>query len=253
MENIIKQYTNAKTPYFFRYAKDKVYSGNVGDSQVEPINLSMMNRITREIKENRNMFASIKSMGDLDYTMLLPNRSDQYVNEDLNKRFDRWNKKYSNVLNTDEDIWRKNNLPTIIRTVYEDLVGVEPDVTKIINSLVVFMYKKPGARRKNLLWHVFGEQLYNNLWENLKGYPTNICQCCGKRTDEHLIRGKCFKCRQTEVKELQGMKLVKCIDCGEELLMPIRSRTCRCEDCKRKRKNDRNKNNMRKYRLTNQN
>ena len=72
--------------------------------------------------------------------------------------------------------------------------------------------------------------MYQNLLENV--HQRNICRQCGIRTDEELIRGKCFDCRQEEIKKLKGKKLICCVDCGFEEVVSSRSRTDRCERCR---------------------
>jgi hypothetical protein len=60
-------------------------------------------------------------------------------------------------------------------------------------------------------------------------------------TDEELIRGKCFKCRQAEIKKLGGKKLIKCVDCGKDVIVESRSRTCRCEKCAKYERDEHNR------------
>ena len=111
---------------------------------------------------------------------------------------------------------------------------IEPDDDKVLNSLVAFLYKKPSTRKKNLLWYVYGEKIYQNLSENVD--HKTICHQCGARVDETLIRGKCFKCRQEEIKKKGGKKLIVCVDCGKEVLISKNSRVERCEKCREYKK-----------------
>ena len=54
---------------------------------------------------------------------------------------------------------------------------------------------------------------------------------CGKRVLKgSLIRNKCLKCRDKELKE-KGTKTIQCIDCGEWIEVDIFSKTCRCNEC----------------------
>lgn len=65
MDELIKKYTKAKTPQFFIYAKNKK------QHQVEPINNSTINKIVKEIKDNRQMFRPIKNLATIDYSLML--------------------------------------------------------------------------------------------------------------------------------------------------------------------------------------
>ena len=83
------------------------------------------------------------------------------------------------------------------------------------------------------MWFAFGEQLYNNLSENIDK-DTEVCMKCGKRVLKgSLIRNKCLKCRDKELKE-KGTKTIQCIDCGVEFEVPRNSnKRCRCESCQK--------------------
>ncbi len=176
------------------------------------------------------MFRPIKNLGSIDYLLLIKDKNDSYYNEEINKVFDKWNKKYGNNININEDDdTNKNNLHAVAVQVKTDLNAIEADDDKVINSLVSFLYKNSSTRKKKLFWYIYGEQLYNNLIENVE--HKNVCRQCGCRTDEELIRGKCFKCRQEEIKKLGGKKLIKCVDCGKDVIVDARSRICRCEGC----------------------
>ena len=231
VDELLKHYGKENVPYFFQYAKDK------DRKQCEDINNSMMNRIVKSIKENKLMFNSIRNLEDIDYTLFLKNRKDNYSNDELNKRFIEWNKKYGNNLKIDSENTDKNNIPTIVSELLKDLHEIESDDDNIVNSLVDLLYKNPSTRKKKLLWFAFGEKLYNNLSENIDK-DTEVCMKCGKRVLKgSLIRNKCLKCRDKELKE-KGTKTIQCIDCGIEVEVPRMSRTCRCDDCFEKRKKE---------------
>lgn len=241
VDEILKKYGRMKVPYFFYYAKDKRLD------QVEDINNSTINKIVKEIKNPKNMFKPIKNLEKVNYLLLLKDKNDFYFNDEINKKFDLWNKKYGNniKLNEDDDT-NKNNINEVVKQIREELHCIESDDIKIINSLVSFLYKKPSTRKKKLLWYIYGEQLYSNLLENVEN--KNICQQCGKRTNEELVRGKCIECRQDEIKKLKGKKIIKCIDCGKEFKVNTNSRTKRCENCREIKRKEQKRLEMQKYR-----
>lgn len=218
-------------PYFFQFAKDKK------EKQCENVNNSIVNRISKAIKDPKNMFKPIKKLGQIDYHIFIKDMIDNYSNNELNIIFDSWNKKYGNnvKLNEDPDT-QKNNLIAIANEVRSDLNKIESDNQKIINSLVKFLYEKPSTRKKKLLWYIYGEELYNNLVENLEASElssTKICRKCGSRVDK-LVDYKCEVCRKSEIKELGGKKIIKCIDCGKNVEVGSKSRKKnRCDDCQK--------------------
>ena len=238
VDRILKEYGKQRVPYFFQYAKDKKYSDDEKKSQCEKINNSVINKITSEIKDNRNMFRPIKKLNSINYLLLIKDKIDSYSNEQINKTFDKWNKKYGNNVNiSEDDDTNKNNLYAVAVQVKNDLNMIEPDDNKVINSLVTFLYKTPSTRKKKLFWYIYGEQLYNNLLENID--HKKICRKCGCRTDEELVRGKCFKCRQEEIKKLGGKKLIKCVDCEKDIIVDSRSRIKCCINCQEIRNKER--------------
>lgn len=245
VDEILKRYGRRKVPYFFYYAKDKRLD------QVEEINDSTINKIVKEIKDNKNMFRPMKNLADVNYLLFLKDKSDVYSNEELNKVFDRWNKKYGNNISFDEDNSNKNNIMAIANQVRLELNAIEPDDDKVINSLVSFLYKKPSSRKKKLLWYVYGEQLYNNLLTNVDS--KNICRKCGKRTDEELVDGKCSECRKIENQE--NKKMVKCSDCGKDIFVNVKNnrKIHRCEECKKIKRIESTRAAVRKHRKCKQN
>jgi len=245
VDQILKEYGKMKVPYFFYYAKDKKLD------QVEELiceenkkprisDQSMINKIVLTIKDNKNMFKPISGLNKLDYKMLLKDGKDnKFHSDEINIVFDRWNKKYGNNVNLNEDDdTNKNNLVAVANEVRKDLYSVESNDDNIINSLVSFLYKKPSTRKKKLLWYIYGEQLYNNIKSNIEDDTRNICHKCGSRVDEELVDGKCKRCRNKEFEETNGMKTKKCKDCGKKMMLPKSSRAVRCDECKEIKKRE---------------
>lgn len=222
----MKKYGRAKVPYFFKYVKDK------NDNEVESITNNTINKIVKEINDNKQMFNPINKLGKVDYRVLLKDKNDSYSNDKINECFQKWNKKYGLNLKIDDKNALLNNKNIIAESIKEELYKEEPDENKIITSLVKYYYSKPSQRKKKLLWYVYGEQLYENLVNNI-GERT-ICHQCGAAVNEKLVRGKCVKCRTKEANE-RGYKLIQCIDCGVDVILPRNNkRTCRCEKCQEK-------------------
>ncbi len=240
----MKKYGKAKVPYFFKYVKDKT------DNEVEQITDNTINKIVNEINDNKQMFNSISKLGKVDYRVLLKDDND-YSNDKLNERFQKWNKKYGLNLKIDDKNALLNNKNIIAESIKEDLRKEESDEDKIITSLVKYYYGRPSQRKKKLLWYVYGEQLYENLVNNI-GERT-ICHQCGAVVNEKLVRGKCVKCRTKEVNE-RGYKLIQCIDCGVDVILPRNNkRTCRCEECQKKINQEKwNENNKKWNKMKNQ-
>lgn len=199
-------------------------------NQVEPVNNSVINRITIKIKDSEKRFKIMKGLKKVDYHLLLKDGVEEHFSEEINKIFDKWNRKYGHLVNMNsEDDNKKNNLLELTKEVRNEIFKVEPDIDKVITSLILFLYKKPSQREKNLLWYVYGEELYNNLVKNVD--QKNICRVCGRRTSEKLVRGKCRHCSRESKNNI--MKITTCSCCGKEMLVKKSSRAMFCENCRK--------------------
>lgn len=225
---IIQSYTKNKVPYFFLYAKNK------NRDQVMDINDSMMNRIVKEIKDPPQTLKEIRNLGLIDCRVFISKNEISERYDELVKEFDKANRKYGYNLNIDDEDHDRNNLPSICEDIKRTLACIEPDPEILLTSLVIHMYSTRNTRKKNLLWFMYGNELYDNLLKKLP--PNNICSCCGKRTSEELVHGKCSECRELEIRET-GRKMITCIECGEEFEINKKdTKTCRCEGCRQKKR-----------------
>jgi len=197
---LIKQYTKAKVPYFFMYAKDKT------ENQVEEINNSVVNKLDGIITDRRLKF-SLKEFGKLDYTMLMNNPSIEIDNEIINT-YTKLNRKYHYKVNM-EDCDNKNmvHIATEIKDKMSTFKYSEIDIT---DMLVKQLYGLKHSRSKESLWFCYGDIIVNNLKRNI-GNKTAVCQHCGKRFE-----------KENEWQEY-------CIDCKG--YQPMESKTIICSDC----------------------
>ena len=178
------------------------------------------------------MFNSIRKLGKINYCVLLNGENDDYTNVQVNKEFQKWNKKYGLNLKFDDEHADRNNKNMVAQTIKNELLKIEPNENNIITSLVRYYYGKPSERKKRLLWYVYGDMLYKNLCKNVG--ERIICHQCGTEINYKLIRGKCRNCRQKEI-SAKGYKLISCIDCEKEVIVDKGNRrTCRCEECQEK-------------------
>lgn len=228
VDMILKKYSKKKVPYFFYYAKDKEFIS------CENINSSLMNKVATEIEDSRLLFNNVKRLKKIDYKLLLKDKKDCYSNFNINKIYDTYNSQYGNNLKVDDENKSKNNIPQITKKFKELLQEVEIDENKILSSLVKHLYLNPSSRKKKLLWFTYGEELFNNLSSNIDK-STTVCMKCGKRVDnDEIIRDKCSDCRKKEIKELEGNKIIKCLDCGCDVeINSLDNKTKRCMSCQK--------------------
>lgn len=243
---IIRSYTKKKVPYFFTFAKSAKYGKGENLSSVEDIGVGVMDRITQNITSNRLMFSTIKNLAPVDYRKMLDNEWPDYTNENIDRRFDYYNRTYGYNIRYDEDDKSKNNISYLLQDMRNDLLRIEPDESKIITSLVIHMYKKNTQQKKNLLWLLYGDIMCENIETNCKG-ENNICLKCGRRVEYKLIGHKCRACRNEENRN--GFKKIVCADCGTEFTIPNSSRMIRCDDCRTKRRQEQYRNSKKANKL----
>lgn len=175
------------------------------------------------------MFKKLAWLSPIDHTLML--QSD-YSNDEINKCFDLWNKKYGNNIHFDEnDDTDRNNLGEVSKEVMNDLMAIEPNPDKILDSLVLFLYSTPSTRKKKLLWYVFGDRLFSRLQSKLDN--KQYCTKCGRRSNK-TINGWCEQCVMSS-----GQKPVTCKTCGQDFLVPPNdNRTRYCFDCRKEYRNN---------------
>lgn len=175
IDDIIRSYTKAKVPHFFIYAKDKT------EAQVEPINNSVMNRISSAISSSRVKYS--KSIGKLDYRMLMNNSFNLNIapNNPIVNSYNYWNK-HQFLFNTQDENHVNQEDMYIFQKIRENIIADSGEnINYIVNTLVNYLYGVKQATNKKTLWACFGDILYNNLCENLKDSKDKICPICGKR------------------------------------------------------------------------
>lgn len=204
INNTIKQYTKARVPNFFQYAKDKD-----PDTQVEPPNNSTMNRISAKIPTSRIRYNN--KIGKFDWTMLI-NKSVDYTTRENSPIIERynwwmWNQRrfdYGDDPHINEDDLYK------YRRIAQDIVEYSNEpLDVVVNSLVAYLYTVKKSSNKKMLWACFGCTIVDNLRINT-AQLNPICPICGKRFKprdvcQHYCSEECYKKadnqRRTESRE----------------------------------------------------
>lgn len=220
IDKLIKKYTKAKLPYFFKYAKDKKHD------QVEELNNSIVNQLDKIIKNNRLRF-KVSDFGKLDYTMMMGN-PDIKIDTDVIDEYIILNKQYHYKINMESEY--KNNISHIAQQIRNSLSDYEYSDEEITDMLVKYLYGVKNSKSKESLWFCYGNIIVDNLKRNI-GNKTAVCAKCGKRYHKEFPNQKyCDNCDNTY--EKIGNKKVICVDCGKEFEVDARNMTkIRCDKC----------------------
>lgn len=249
----ITSFTKGDVPYFFTYAKDKIYieqnEEKSDKSQVEKRNESFVNKLDYKIINPRincrNLKYKGKKLGDIDYKKLVNNPNiecrvgfhkngtiDESETDPMIVKYCELNKAYhfkidkeyvdmprDSITNTQmkHDLFFKR-VGNEIRTELSQFGYTDSEITDI---LVKFLYHIKPSKYKAALWFCYGQYIVENLKRN--------------------------NCKS-------DTKIIQCVDCGEWFDVENDKKhlkTCRCESCDDEHKNMLNRNRVNKFRNKN--
>lgn len=180
IDKIIKSYTKAKVPYFFRFAKDKE------SEQVEHPNESAMNRLSAYIPDKRISYC--KTVGKFDYRMLMNLDCGFDIREDnqIIERYKYYNRNQNFLFKTDDENHASQEDLYMFRFIRDKILEeTGAELNYVVNTLVVYLYTVQKNSNKKMLWSSFGDVIVENLKKNVKG---KICPICGKRFEPNSNR-----------------------------------------------------------------
>lgn len=191
----IKEFTNAKLPAFFEYAKDKE------TDQVSARNQSFVNKLYDRIP-NKSINTRGMNLGKLDYQKMMHNVN-IVCSKEVSNLYDKLNKEYRYMVNMkDEYIDNLHYVACSIRNQFLDF-GYSEDV--IADMLIQYLYGNE-KRGKQLFWFCYGQYVVNNLNNNIKIKSTKFIQCmdCGEwiEVDSKSKSVRCDDCQREYRKKL---------------------------------------------------
>ena len=222
VNEIIVQYTKAKVPHFFQYAKQKK------PTQVEPTSECVVDRIKKLYPSKRLSFNFKQdNIGKFDYRFLMNDPNTEFI-QDIADRF----KEITSNLNfnntSDEKMY---NYFAIYDKAREDILSTGYDINTVVDVIILDLFVKRKTPMKKAFWTLFGDIVYQNLCCNL---TDNYIQCerCKKRFYKTSNNQKyCGKCAGYQK---QNTKQKKCCDCGAEFSVDARNmKKVRCDTCQK--------------------
>lgn len=221
IDSFLRGYTRRKTPHFFKYAKSK------NDSQVEPLNNSIVNKLEKLIKRKRLNFKNAETFS---YRKLLsaPDNMNIVINENLISKYEKLSMAYHYKLeNTDKD---SSNYKYICSDSRAQLSKFGYSDVEIADMLVKFLYEN-GSEAKSLLWACYGDVLLDNLKKHVNPRE-KYCIKCGRRfiprSNGHRYCDVCASERLAR----PTTRTIICQDCGKEFVVSssVRNKK-RCDAC----------------------
>lgn len=194
IKKLITSYTKAKVPCFFIYAKDKK------KEEVELINESVANRISKMIK-NPRVKINISGVDKFDYKLLKNNKVFSEDNKII-ELYEKLDLKKFSLMNNKKDI---ENYTYVYQDIRKQILQLNSDVYYVGDVLIDYLYKTKKAKNKTTLWESFGDILLENLKVNTK-IKYMYCNKCGDLLEQTVNNQRycsiCAKEIQKEQKKL---------------------------------------------------
>lgn len=173
-DNMIKEYTKQKLPYFFKFAKDKK------SSQIEPQNDSTMNRLV-DIIANPKLTFKATNLGKYDYRMLM-NNPDIEIDCNVIEKFEWLKRNKKRLMKEHRDgKYKEYYVDGLIR---RKLCELGYNAKEVVDMLVKYCHEKKMPN-KNILWNSFGDIVFENINKNVPS-NTKLCDVCGERFEYNL-------------------------------------------------------------------
>lgn len=191
VDEMIKSFTGAKTPYFFINAKNKP------ESKVEEISSSTVNRLEAIVEEVNKRIHFHKVAGKFDYKMLMKNKYVE-LDEDIIEQFVELDRA-KNKMMKDEKYDNKEQLP-VYKYIRRELLKVKNHPAYVADVLVKYLYDSKNSKYKTTLWEAFGKEIVRNIKKNVH----NIMDCVGCRAEikePKKNQTRCEECRKKQDKE----------------------------------------------------
>jgi hypothetical protein len=171
-KNMITDYTKLKVPHFFIYAKDKT------KEQVEKVNNSVVNRISKIIKNPNINFKTI-GIGKFDYRILMHNKGIEFdeKSEVIIKKYNEVDLKRHYMINKNDDGNKVGNILFLYQDIRKQLLEVNDDSYYVTDVLVKQLYEVKQSKYKTTLWECFGDIIFDNIKNNISSSFTSTILC----------------------------------------------------------------------------
>lgn len=193
-----EELTRGLLPAFFKYVKNK--------DNVAPVNNSVVNRI-KELFETNNLSFKKLGVNNSYFEKLLFNK-DTKQDEELIQRYSKLVADRGLVLKQQiKDEKSKYTQALAVKKFKEDMLKVESDVYKLVDSLLIHTQYREG---KSFIWEAFGDVILINLKKSL-GLPMTDKVCgCGVIFEVKSNRQKlCTTCREEEKRKQSAKRMRK--------------------------------------------
>lgn len=153
------------------------------------------------------------------------NNKDILIDMQVIDTFDKLNTTYHFKINQKN----KDNVDYIMKLINDEMMILNYTRSDIVDMLIIYQFKLKDSEYKNVLWSCFGDIMVENLKNNISEDSIQ-CRDCGNRFVPNYHNEKlCDECAKYKPVE---EKIIKCVDCGEEVVVDTGARQSdRCDKC----------------------
>ena len=187
------------------------YAKDKEKSQVKKRNESFVNKIYERIP-NKPINTRGLRLDSINYKHMMSNPQ-IICSKEVSDLYDELNKQYRYMINMKDEYI--DNLRYIACKIRDEFAQFGYSEETITDMLVEYLYGK-GKRYKQLLWFCYGQYVVNSLERNI---------------------------------EVEKIKFIQCIDCGEWLEVLINSKRIRCDHCLQQERKEHNKKMYQKRKI----
>ncbi|MBP1967998.1 arsenate reductase-like glutaredoxin family protein [Virgibacillus natechei] len=197
-KRLIRQYTKAKSPYFFQWAKDKeVFEDKVVAETEKDVDengkeydkviseyMPVMNMLEDIIVDKRITFKSVADT--FDYTKLMSVVNFKSEGKDLDKAivsaYKKINRRKKSMIDQNSETDKENKYVYAARAMKDEIMDaareIEEDVSDVYvaDCLIYHFHVTNKNGNKKTMWEAFGDIIVTNLNYKLNGIK--ICQYC---------------------------------------------------------------------------
>ena len=169
------------------------YAKDKERSQVKKRNQSFVNKIYDRIP-NKPINTRGMNLGKIDYKLMMENQT-IICSKEVSDLYDELNKQYRYMINMKDEYI--DNLRYVACKIRDEFSKFGYSDETITDMLIEYLYGR-DKRYKQLLWFCYGQYVVNNLEKNIN---------------------------------VNKIKVIQCIDCGEWFEVDVSSKRIRCDEC----------------------
>lgn len=235
---------NNKMPHFFQFSKNgrRIKPSANRNKAYFKSNNSTMNKICGKFDDIGHINMNFDGVGPFNWQMMISENCNDTNNEAISL-FCEMDSSLNPVLKDtffeEFDYFKTHDKYEFVKeSIIDALEEKFGDIRTVYPYIVKYLFTEDNANKqthKQMFWRVFGDIALENIKKNTE--ECSVCKYCGAKIPSWSKKHFCTK---------NGLGIFECIDCGK-ICERKGPRSCRCEECAKRRKDESNRIRGRKY------